>query len=112
VGRELGECTRAHGKGTYTLTIEKVDGDKVYGRVETVGGRPGTHKFQFRGVLDGNHLKYGCNSKVNLEITGLQMRGRSAGSAPWNISLTKKQKPHRGSSKRREDRVAGSSVAH
>src|SRR5437667_8127745 len=43
--------------GQYSLTIEKVEGNQVHGRVEVRAGR--TREFKFVGTLEGNRLTFG-----------------------------------------------------
>ena len=77
--------------GSYRLTIQRIDGEKVRGHVETSGERGENRTFPITGVLRGNHLTYGTsNYTVDLEISGSEMRGNWSGLVKREISLTKK----------------------
>ena len=69
--------------GKYYLTIERVEGAKVFGQGEFSGRR--TIPFKVNGTLSGNRLTYG---KAELTIHGNQMTG----TAPdIKITLTKEK---------------------
>jgi hypothetical protein len=74
-------------KGQYSLTIEKVEGNRVQGRVEVSADR--TSEFKFVGTLEGNRLTFGRDTKTELTIEGTQMRGSSEGRASRSISINK-----------------------
>ena len=81
------EKHRAIAKGQYSLTIEKVEGNKVHGRGEIRAGR--TSEFKFVGTLEGNRLTFGRDTKTEFTIEGTQMRGSSEGRASRSISINK-----------------------
>ena len=72
--------------GQYYLWIERVEGNKVYGRGEASGLRGG--EFRFAGTLSGDRLTFGRDPLVELLIEGNRMRG---GSVAREISLTKRK---------------------
>jgi hypothetical protein len=81
--------------GQYFMTVEKVDGEKVYGKIETVGSnRP---PADFEGTVEGNVLKFSyVNKEVSgsFDIAGDKMTGSTvrAGFTPKvNVSLAKKK---------------------
>ena len=91
VGEWGGAWTEKHRhyvNGQYYLWIEKVEGNKVYGRGE-VSGRPST-EFTFLGALDGSRLTFGRTATTELLIEGDQMRGSSQ-DPPRDISLSKRK---------------------
>ena len=93
IGEWIGtwEGKMASVSGPYRLTIQRIDGEKVRGRVETSGGRGENRTFPITGVLRGNHLTYGTsNFTVDLEISGSEMHGNWSGLVQREISLTKK----------------------
>lgn len=76
--------------GQYHLTIEQVQGSKVYGQV-AISGRE-TVQFKIVGTLDGNRLTFGTQNPTELLIEGKQMKGAAQGSVranPMDITLTK-----------------------
>jgi hypothetical protein len=76
--------------GQYHLTIEQVQGDKVYGQV-VMSGRE-TVQFKLVGTLAGNRLTFGSVNPTELLIEGNQMKGSTQGSVranPLDIALTK-----------------------
>ena len=79
----------ARGGGQYYLTIEKVEGGKVYGKVTVTGRR--SNDFKFVGALEGNRLTYGSTTRTELEIRDDQMKGTSTGGANRAITLSKKK---------------------
>ena len=58
--------------GRYYLMIERVEGDRVFGKRQSVQMTTTEHKV--RGRLSGNVLRFG---KTELRIEGNQMRGAS-----------------------------------
>ena len=76
--------------GPYYLTIEKVDGNKVFGRGE-VHSRPGKTEFKFVGTLEGNRLTYGRDNVVDLTIDGDRMEGTATGRTNWRVKLNKQK---------------------
>jgi hypothetical protein len=76
--------------GKYYLTIENVEGDKVYGQLEISGQQ--TVKLRQLGTLDGNRLTFSRPNPTEFLIEGNQMKGSSQGSPrgnPWDINLMK-----------------------
>ena len=81
-------------EGRYYLTIDRVAGDRVYGRVETTPGPLGrvgaARNFAVSGVLQGNRLTYG---RTTLEIDGSEINGHDSGFGPSIFSLRKSTRP-------------------
>ena len=75
--------------GSYVLVIERVEGKKVFGRGEA-GGRRST-EFKFAGTFEGNQLKFGKTTVVELTVDGDRMAGTATGNVSWAISLDKKK---------------------
>jgi hypothetical protein len=76
-----GGAGRGSGSGKYYLTIERVEGEKVYAKQETSSKRGNVNSVT--GRLSGNLLTFG---KTELTIDGKNMQG----TAPdMKISLTK-----------------------
>lgn len=77
--------------GDYVVTISKVEGEKVYGRVQ----QPGLSlpEYNFVGTRNQNTVSWGSERyQVQLTIEGDKMSGtRSGGPMPWQISLQKKK---------------------
>ena len=74
VGRWSGSWTNANtgkGNGKYYLTIERVEGQKVFGEGEVVAQKPPT--FKVNGTLSGNQLTFG---RTELTVEGTTMRGK------------------------------------
>src|SRR5262249_42226463 len=74
--------------GPYYITIERVEGNKVFGRGE-LHSRPGKTEFQFVGTLEGNRLTYGRDNVVNLTIDRNTMEGTAIGRTNWRVKLNK-----------------------
>jgi hypothetical protein len=75
VGRWVGSWTNANtgkGNGKYYLTIERVEGQKVFGVGEFVGQK--TSQFKVNGTLSGNQLTFG---RTELTVDGREMRGKA-----------------------------------
>lgn len=73
IGLWSGSWTSTHvasENGRYYLTITRVDGQKVVGKVEHVARR--TTQFPINGTLSGNRLTY---LRTELTISGNQMTG-------------------------------------
>ena len=93
VGEWTGKWTRVRGaagrefSGFYNLTIERIEGNQVYGGGEYAS--KAVKSFKFQGALDGNHLKFGKDVVTELEITNYQMEGKTSDGA--KLSLTKKK---------------------
>lgn len=77
--------------GDYYLTITRVEGRQVYGRVQYPGLTPS--EIQFVGTLDQNVLSFGNDRyRTELTIDGERMNGtRLGGTTPWQIALQKKK---------------------
>ena len=81
----------------YTLTIAKVEGNRVEGKAHAVGGRGIDTEYQIFGTVEGNVLKYHTADKdleVELVIDGDKMNGtgvRKRAGASGKFSLTKKK---------------------
>jgi hypothetical protein len=95
VGEWWGRWSASAGPtGNYYLTILRVDGNKVYGKVELTGAR--RPNFSFEGTLEGNVLRYSSPDKladVELVITGNTIAGHSVtqGFGRSEISARKKK---------------------
>jgi len=78
--------------GPYSLTIEKVQGNKVSGHVQARSDR-GNVDYKFLGALDGNQLTWTAgNATTNLTVGGTTMTGTTTGGRTnSDISLTKKK---------------------
>ena len=74
------------GKGDYILTIERVEGNQVYGRGK-IRGPKGTNEFDVVGTLDGNQLRYGKQPVTKLLIRKGEMTGTSEGRLGRDIIL-------------------------
>ena len=86
VGQWVGSWVNAHeGKlnGKYYLTIDRVVGEKVFGKGEFVGRT--TTEFKIGGTLSCNLLTFG---RTTLTVDGNQMRGTGP---DIKISLTKEK---------------------
>jgi hypothetical protein len=76
--------------GPYYITIERVDGNRVFGRCE-VHSRSGKTEFQFVGTLAGNRLTYGRDNVADLTIDGNRMEGTAIGRTNWRLKLNKQK---------------------
>jgi hypothetical protein len=92
VGEWSGTWQNKHysgGNGQYHLTIERVEGNKVYGQVV----KSGQDRFNIVGTLAGNRLKFGGSvNPTEVLIEGNQMKGSTQGAIranPTDITLTK-----------------------
>jgi opacity protein-like surface antigen len=93
VGQWIGtwtEKSEAKLNGPYYIAIEKVDGNKVFGRGE-VHSRSGKTEFKFVGTLEGNRLTYGRDNVVDLTIDGNRMEGTATGRTNWRVKLNKQK---------------------
>ena len=85
----------ASASGPYRLVIERVNGDKVHGHVETTSGRSkqdAPTSFRIAGEVKGNHVTYGTsNYQVDLEVNGTEMRGTWNGLAHRDLTLVKQK---------------------
>jgi hypothetical protein len=97
VGEWKGTWTRVRGNphlsghkeysGWYYLTIERVEGNQVYGRGEYAART--AESFNFQGTLDGNRLRFGKNVVTELQITDNHMEGQTTDGA--KLSFTKQK---------------------
>lgn len=92
VGEWNGHWTRSlkggrETSGGYSLRIERVEGNQVYGEGDYA--TKSEQAFKFQGTLTGNHLTFGKNIVTDMEITNDQMEGKATNGA--KISLTKKK---------------------
>jgi len=55
--------------GRYSLTVEKVEGDKVYGQVYFTTPQRPTFQHKLVGTLDRNRLTFGSQNPTELLIT-------------------------------------------
>jgi hypothetical protein len=74
--------------GPYYITIERVEGNKVFGRAE-VHSMKGKTEFQFVGTLQGNRLTFGRDNVTDLTIDGNRMEGTALGRTNWRVKLNK-----------------------
>ena len=63
--------------GQYHLTIERVEGNKVYGQIEISG--PQNAQFKLLDRLEGNRLTFSGPNPTEFLIEGNQMKGSSQG---------------------------------
>jgi hypothetical protein len=76
------------GRGDYALTIERVEGEQVYGRAKTTG--PWKADFEFTGRIEGKKLKFGReDAATELVIDGNRMFGAFRGTITRDIELVK-----------------------
>jgi len=91
IGVWSGARINKHGggaEGQYELTVERVNGDKVYMQV-VIAGR---ETFKTVGTLNGNRLTFSKQNPTEFLIEGNQMKGTTQGSNranPREITLTK-----------------------
>jgi len=93
VGKWTATVGPGHGRyggreGPYSLTVNRVEGDRVFATVAFQGTR------NIRATLSGNNLTFGNEQfQTALGIDGDQMRGRVTGGGvpPREIALTKKK---------------------
>ena len=95
VGQWIGtwtEKSEAKVNGRYYLAIERVEGNRVFGRGEVYSG-PGKGKteFNFVGTLQGNRLTYGRDQVADLTIDGDRMEGTSTGRTNSRVKLNKQK---------------------
>ncbi len=83
------KASHGHAKGDYSLIIERIDGQQVYGRVKM----PESKKAEFRlvGRLEGNRLTFGEKGATELFIDGRRMSGASRGTIGRDITLWKRE---------------------
>jgi hypothetical protein len=74
--------------GRYYITIERVEGNRVFGRAE-VHSMKGKTEFQFVGTLQGNRLTFGRDNVTDLTIDGNRMEGTAIGRTNWRVKLSK-----------------------
>ena len=80
------------GGGQYYLTIDRIQGNKVFGSV-LVNGR-GTRQFKVVGTVDGNRLTYdyGRNMHTELQIVDDgRMEGTTTGALNRAVILTRRK---------------------
>jgi len=76
------------GRGDYALTIDRVEGEKVYGRGKATG--PWKADFEFTGRVDGKKLTFGReDAATELVIDGKRMFGAFRGTITRDIELVK-----------------------
>ncbi len=86
VGKWSGSWTNANtgkGNGKYYLTIDRVEGQKVFGSGEVIGQK--NSEFKVNGTLSGNQLTFG---RTELTVDGVTMRGKAPS---MDIRLMKEQ---------------------
>jgi len=96
VGEWVGTWIRdSHVQSDYNMTITKVEGNQVHGRVERTGlGSTLAASFNFVGTLEGDKLVFSASGHTG-ELTiyrtrvGTTLQGTSFESARFNISMTK-----------------------
>jgi hypothetical protein len=84
------EKSQAKMNGRYYITIEKVDGKRVFGRGEVHSGS-WKNEFQFVGTLEGNRLTYRRDNLTDLTIDGNRMEGTSIGRTNRRLKLDKQK---------------------
>lgn len=78
--------------GQYHLTIEKVEGQKVFGKYRTSGRQ--ISEGSFVGTFDGSRLTFGRDPKVELSVVRDAMAGERTGTgahATSKITLSKQK---------------------
>lgn len=76
--------------GDYNMTVTKVEGNKVHGRIEKVAFTGGSSASDFVGTLDRDKLTYGSSStSTELIINGNQLRGTSIENFRLGIEMTR-----------------------
>ena len=86
-GTWKGRAGNRETSGGYTLTVERVDGDKVSLKVLSVEQKAREER-SVEGKLNGNVLTYG---PVELTIDGTTMRGKSSAGRGRDIELMKRK---------------------
>ena len=87
----------SHVQSDYKLTVMKVEGNQVQGRVERAGfGKLAAANFNFVGTLEGDRLVFaGTGSTGELTIYrtsyGTTMRGKTFENVRLDVSLTKRK---------------------
>ena len=77
-------------RGDYNITITKVEGNQVHGRIEKQGFPSGTATYDIVGTLEGDRLTYGTPStSTELMLNGKQLRGTSVDGFRLAIEMTK-----------------------
>ena len=77
-------------RGDYTLTVTKVEQNKVHGRIEKSAFTGGNATYDIVGTLEGDKLTYGTPStSTELMLNGKQLRGTSVDGFRLAIEMTK-----------------------
>jgi hypothetical protein len=77
-------------RGEYTMTVTKVEGDKVYAHIEKAGFPSGSSGSDIVGTLEGDKLTYGTSStSTELTLSGKQLRGISNDNFRLAVEMTK-----------------------
>ena len=77
-------------RGDYNITITKVEGNKVHGRIEKQGFPSGSATYDIVGTLEGDKLMYGtASTSTELMVKGKQLRGTSVDGFRLAIEMTK-----------------------
>jgi len=77
-------------RGDYNITITKVEGNKVHGRIEKQGFPSGSATYDIVGTLEGDKLMYGtASTSTELMVNGKQLRGTSVDGFRLAIEMTK-----------------------
>ncbi len=76
------------GRGDYALTVERVEGERVYGRAKATG--PWKADFEFTGRFEGKRLTFGReDAATELVIDGRRMFGTFRGTITRDIELVR-----------------------
>jgi hypothetical protein len=81
-----------HGGGQYHLTIDRVQGNTIFGSVH-VSGR-WTKEFKVVGTVDGNRLTYDYGSEMHTDlqiVDNSRMQGTTTGALNRTVILTKRK---------------------
>ena len=79
-----------HARGDYNITITKVEGNIVHGRIEKQGFPSGSATYDIVGTLEGDKLMYGtASTSTELMVNGKQLRGTSVDGFRLAIEMTK-----------------------
>ena len=93
IGEWQGQWSSLSGNGKYYLTIEKVQGDKVYLRIERPDMKDSSlpKDVRFVGTLTGNLISYEPPRvpETLLTVEGKKMTGTSQGRSTLKIELQK-----------------------
>jgi hypothetical protein len=79
--------------GPYFLTLERVEGDRLFGTGELRGRRVTVPPFTVSATLSGNRLTYGTRVRTELTVDGDRMTGNTTG-ANDDVAITLKKEKY------------------